>query len=781
MRPVLTQIRAAILRRKSQTATVLLVSLLATTVSTMALTLLVRSTQPFDDAFARLSGPHLVFHVDASRVSLTQLQATATLPGVTAAGPPHEIALVPLQRGTEKAVFDVVGRDTAGGAVDRIYLRDGRWPERPGEIAVSYRGDLPALNRVTVGTQLQAVTRNGLVPFKVVGSAADQFDGIYENNVSIGRAWVQPGQVASLVDGDQIRLGYEMAYRFQHAATAQELQADRQEIEAVLPVDSQLWKVTDWLSMRMGSVWFVTFMSSVIFAFSVFALAAVAVIVGSVVAGTVLSSYRDVGIMKALGFTPAEVVAIFIGQMVLTALAGAIIGIPAGALASRPLLTTAAAESGLPVQEFIDPLTDLAVLLGIVVLVVIAACIPAIRAARTDSVRAISLGLSPAGRRRSRLAGLLTRLGAPRPLSLGAGDAFARPARAILTVVALAIGIATLVFAVSFQKTIGDLASNRASYGYAQDVEVFRYPAFSDADLSKLLADQPETSTVVSTRFLHVAIPGSVDPAPLVGTRGDAPRLGYSTRTGRWFANPGEAVVGALTARDSQLRMGDQITVTLDGKPLTLQVVGIVDDFSLGGRGFRIGWDTLAAAQPDITPNDYLVKLRAGSDPKAFATRIGAGRLESLNVTATDQSQIDLYTNLIEAMIAGLTAVLVLVAAVGVFNATLLSTRERSHDIATLKAVGMTSGQIAVMVTGTALVLTVTAGVIGVPLGMWLTGAIFSAMFEVIGLVVDASGSFGPLTLLLVLAAAVAMSMGGAALPARWAAAAPVAEVLRSE
>jgi putative ABC transport system permease protein len=781
MRPVLTQIRAAMLRRKSQTATVLLVSLLATTVSTMALTLLVRSTQPFDDAFARLSGPHLVFHVDASRVSVAQLQTTSTLPGVTAAGPPHEIALVPLQRGSEKAVFNLVGRDRAGGEVDRISLRDGRWPERPGEIAVSYRGDLPALNRVPVGAQLQAVTRNGLVPFKVVGTVADQFDGIYENGVGIARAWVQPGQVASLADGDQIRLGYEMAYRFQHAATPQELLADRNEIEAALPASSQLWKVTDWLSMRMGSVWFVTFMSSVIFAFSLFALAAVAVIVGSVVAGTVLSSYRDVGIMKALGFTPVEVVAIFIGQMVLTALAGAIIGIPVGALASRPLLSTAAAESGLPLQDFVDPLTDMAVLLGIVVLVVIAALIPAVRAARTDSVRAISLGLSPAGRRRSRLAELLAGLGAPRPLSLGAGDAFARPARAILTVIALAIGIATLVFAVAFQKTIGDLASNRASYGYAQDVEVYRYPAFSDADLSKLLAEQPETNIVVATRFLHVAIPGAADPVPLVGTRGDAPSLGYATRTGRWFANPDEAVVGALTARDAHLRMGDRITVTLDGKPLTLQVVGVVDDFSLGGRGFRVGWDTLSAAQPDITPNDYLVKLRAGSDPKAFAKRIGAGRLESLNVTATDQSQIDLYTNLIEAMIAGLTTVLVLVAAVGVFNATLLSTRERSHDIATLKAVGMTSRQIAVMVTGTALVLTVTAGVIGVPLGIWLTGAIFSAMFEFLGLVLDASGSFGPLTLLLVFAAAVAVSMGGAALPARWAAVAPVAEVLRSE
>lgn len=781
MRPVLTQIRAAMLRRRTQTATIVLVSLLATTVSTMALTLLVRSTQPFDDAFARVSGPHLVFHLDAARVTPAQLQATSTLPGVTAAGPPHEIALVPLQRGSEKAVFDIVGRATPDGAVDRIALRDGRWTERPGEIVLSYRGDLPALNHITVGTQVQAVSRTGLIPFTVVGTASDVGDGLYENNVGVARAWVQPGQVAQLADGDQVRLGYEMAYRFQRAATADELVADRHVVEAALPPSSQLWRVTDWLSIRAGSVWLVTLLSSVIFAFSVFALAAVAVVVASVVAGAVLSSYREIGIIKALGFTPREVVGIFIGQMVLSALAGAIVGIPAGALASGPIINDVASETGLPRQDFIDPVADVAILLGTLVLVLIAALIPAIRAARTDSVRAISLGSAPAASRRSRLADVLSRLGAPRPLSLGAGDAFARPARAVLTLVALAIGIATLVFAFAFQKTIGDLAGNRATYGYSQDVEVYRYPAYTDADLSKLLAAQPETSTVVATRFLHVDVPGAADPEPLVGMRGNAPGLGYGARTGRWFAAPGEAVVGGLTARDAHLRLGDRITVMLEGKPLTLQVVGVFDDFSLNGRGFRVGWETLAAAQPDISPNDYLVKLRAGSDAKAFATRIAASRPDSLNATATDVSLIDTYTGLINGMIGVLTMVLVLVAAAGVFNATLLSTRERSHDIATLKAVGMTARQIAVMVSGTALVLAVVASVIGVPLGMLLTGAIFSAMFDFLGVIVDPSGGFGPVTLLLVFGAAVAVALAGSALPARWTATASVAEVLRSE
>jgi putative ABC transport system permease protein len=781
MRAILTQIRAAVLRRRAQTATVLLVSLMATTVSTMALTLLVRSTQPFDDAFASLSGPHLVFHLDATRVTPAQLQATRRLQGVTAAGPVHEIALVPLQRGQEKAVFELVGRDGPGGAVDRLSLREGRWPERPGEIAVSYRGDLPSLNRVPVGAQLHAVSRKGLIPLKVVGTVSDQFDGLYENGVATARAWVLPGQVAQLADSDQVRLGYEMAYRFQNAATADELLADRHRVEGALPAGSQLWPVTDWLTQRTGSVWFVTFLSGVIFAFSVFALAAVAVIVASVVAGAVLSSYRDVGIMKALGFTPLGVVAVFIGQMALPALAGAVVGIPLGALASRPILSDSAAQSGLPQPDFVDPVADLAILVGTMILVAMAALLPAIRAARTDSIRAISLGSSPAGSRRSRLARLLSRLGVPRPLSLGAGDAFARPARAILTVIALAIGIATIVFAVAFQKTVGDLAGNRASYGFAHEVEVYRYPAYGDADLTRLLAEQPETNLVVATRLLRVGVPGSADLQPLIGMRGNATSLGYSARSGRWFAAPGEAVVGALTARDAHVRLGDRITVTLEGKPLTLRVVGVVDDVSLNGRGLRVGWDTLTGTQPDLTPNDYLVKLRAGSDAKAFAKRIGASRPETLNVTVISLDQVTFYTTLMTGMIGGLTTVLVLVAAVGVFNATLLSTRERSHDIATLKALGMTAGQIAMLVTGTALVLAVTASVLGVPLGIWMTGVVFSATFEFIGLVIDPSGSFAPLTLLLVFGATLIVALGGAALPARWAASTPVAAVLRSE
>ncbi len=48
-------------------------------------------------------------------------------------------------------------------------------------------------------------------------------------------------------------------------------------------------------------------------AFSVFAIAATAMIVANVVTGVVISSYRDVGAMRSIGFTPRQVAVAAVG------------------------------------------------------------------------------------------------------------------------------------------------------------------------------------------------------------------------------------------------------------------------------------------------------------------------------------------------------------------------------------------------------------------------------------------------------------------------------------
>ena len=780
MNAVLSQVRSAVLRRRAQTVIVLIVSLLAAAVSTMALTLLVRSDQPWNDAYARLSGPDLVFDLDAARITPEQLVATRSLPGVRAAGPALELANVPFALGNQKGVIQVVGRDGPGGDRGRLAVSAGRWPQQPGEIAVVPPGNFGETIEPRLGDTLQAITAKRLVTFKVVGEVIDLTAlnalGAQE------RAWVLPAELEPLVDGDQVRPGYEMPYWFQRAATAADLAADRQLVEAALPAGSEIKPPVDRLSMRSGANWLVPAVSSVIFAFSVFALLGVAVIVGSVVAGTAISGFREIGIVKALGFTPAEVAMVIVGQIAVPAMLGGILGVPVGSLISRPFLNETSASLRLPAVSPVDPAVDLAVPAGLLLLTVLAALMPALRAARTNSVRAIQLGSAPRAARRSWLGAVLARFGVPRPLSLGVGDAFARPVRAVLTLAALGIGIATLTFAFTFGQAMQTFAADKASYNSAQDLIVDRYPGLDDAGATALIAAQPDTRTVIATRQFALTLSGHPGAEPLIGMRGDGPGFGYHAVIGRWFARPGEAVVASMTAHDAHLTVGDSVIATLEGQPLRLRIVGIDDDLGSDGRGFRVGWDTVAAALPQAAPDHYLVKLRSGADVAAVEKQILAGNPQGLSVTVQPWGLwATAYIAILDSLVGGLTLVLAIVAAAGVFNATLLSTRERVHDIAALKALGMTPAQIGVMAIAAALILALLAAAVGIPVGMWLLSVIVGAFETLYGFIVPTPFTPGVLPAVLIVTGAFLVAVAGAALPARWAAATPVAEVLRSE
>jgi putative ABC transport system permease protein len=166
--------------------------------ATVSLTLLVRSTAPFEDAFERVSGPHLIFHPDAARVSPEQLRAAASLPVVVAAGDPHPIALVPIEVGDRKTTVELVGRDDPGGRVDRLELVSGRWVRGPGEMVVT-RFEAPEEGelKIAVGQTVHVLSLADRPAFRVVGEVVDV--GEYSGETD-GRAWVRSDQVAGLTD-----------------------------------------------------------------------------------------------------------------------------------------------------------------------------------------------------------------------------------------------------------------------------------------------------------------------------------------------------------------------------------------------------------------------------------------------------------------------------------------------------------------------------------------------------------------------------------------------------
>jgi len=405
------------------------------------------------------------------------------------------------------------------------------------------------------------------------------------------RAWVLGSAIGPLTTKDSAFS--MMDYRFASDPTSAQLQADMDKLRASLPPGSVTLSAS-YLLIR--SVFNVPnqVLTGVLAAFSVLALAATAAIVANLVTGIVISSYREIGIMKAVGFTPQQVVGVFVLQILIPAAVACVIGIPAGTYLSQPLLANSSQALGLSYQPSYSPGLDLLALVGALLIVTVAALVPALRAGLLKPAIVIANAMAPRGQSGRWLRRLASRIGLPRPIVLGLGDAAARPLRSILTLVAIFVGVATVVVALGETRSFAALYNYEGHIGKVE-VTVTKSPALADADAMQLINSQPQTTRVVATATDNITVPGIADPVPTDIFRGDSSALGYQLTAGRWINGPGEVVAPRGLVDDAHLKIGDTFTGTFHGAALRLRIVGEVYDVVTGpgGHELMLDWSTI--------------------------------------------------------------------------------------------------------------------------------------------------------------------------------------------
>jgi putative ABC transport system permease protein len=778
MRAVLTKAWSEVRRRRVQSAVIVLMVTLASGTITLGLTLLQQAGSPYDRAFEAQEGAHLEVFYDAGKVAPDELASTpATLAASSSAGPWPDLYATLLHRESqERYQLDLVGRDGPQGAAEVLRMTSGRWVQAPGEVVVDHA--FAKQNAIRPGDHLVSLNTADKPVLTVVGVAVDVDRTSAGTTITTTqRAWVLPEQAAYLAGRNG--LGYEMAYRFPSAPSRTQLGADMGRLQDALPAGAVKGSL-NYLAMRDAYNVSNQFLLVLLIAFGVTALAASLATVVNLVLGTVLASFREIGIIKALGFTPSQVVATLVVGMAIPALAGCVIGIPAGTAVSIPLVDQAARGLDLPSPPAVSPLAGLLTLAGILVSVATAAALPALRAGRMSPVAAIAGGGAPRSPRAWRASRQLRRLRLPRPLSLGAGDAFARPLRAALTVLAVLVGVTTIVVAASMREAIPRSLSVTA--GLNGDVSVSRGDTVSDQRVVSILTRRPEAQQVVAVAQGAIAVPGLADPVDGLAFRDDPRGLGWSAALvrGRWLSDaPGEVLLTRRVLDQAHLDVGSTFDGVIAGHTLRLHVVGEVGTLSYRAL---LGWSTLTAATPDAQPDRYLVHLRPGSDANDFAATVRAQEPDFLTVSVSRVGP-DSDGDAINTVMSILSVVLGLIAAVGVFCTMLLHVRERSRHNAILKAVGMTPGQLLVMVMTSSLVLGVVGGLVGTPAGANAYRGLLIQLAHGIGISPPPFGLdvLGPMALYPLGLTGVAIALAGALLPARRAARIRAAEILRSE
>lgn len=784
MKAVVRAARGGLGGRRLQAVVISVVVLACTAASVLALGMLIDTRNPFDSGFAAQNGAHVTVTAAAGAAGTGPAQSRVA--GATAqAGPfpeDNSTARVAVSgvTGTAAVPVTVVGRASPGGPVDDLVLKQGRWPTAPDQMVWSEDGPLSEI--VKPGA---VVTLSGGQVFTVTGIANSVTD--------TAQAWVLPSALPRAGSA-------QLLYRFASAGSAAAIAADISAIRHALPPGA-VRDTASYLDVRLAdqdnnAVW-VPF----IVAFGVIALAMSVLIVINVVSGAVVAGTSRIGVLKSIGFTPAQVVWAYVLQVAVPALAGLVAGAICGNLLAVPLLSRNATVYH--VGSLALPLwVSVAVPLFVLCVTAAAALLPASRAGRMSAVQAIATGRAPRvlrGYRAHRVLGRLRFL--PRPATIGLAAPFARPARTLVTAAAVLFGVVAVTFGAGLSSSLVKVNADIRRADTAP-VQVEALPPDGGGPLkggkvvslkgsSAMTAaqrQQIESALRASPGTLHevaetdttvnaTGVPGQLQ---VTAFGGDATWMGYALISGRWFTSADEVVANTRFLRVTGASVGSSYLLAEGGHSVTVRIVGEVflpdsqPQMVMSSR-------TLSAIGPSADPDAYAVGVRPGVNPQSYANTLAAQLQGIAHADARSSYGSDFVA--VISLIALLTLLLIAVAGLGVLNTVVLQLRERVHDLGVFKSVGMTPRQTIAMVVCSVSVVGLLGGIIAVPSGVWLHHTVLPVMANAASSGIPPSViAVYPVWLLAVLAlGGLVIAVAGAVGPASWAARTRTAFALRAE
>jgi putative ABC transport system permease protein len=195
-------------------------------------------------------------------------------------------------------------------------------------------------------------------------------------------------------------------------------------------------------------------------------------------------------------------------------------------------------------------------------------------------------------------------------------------------------------------------------------------------------------------------------------------------------------------------------------------------------------WADLLVLDPSAAPDRWEIRPDDGVALRAFTTSLEQATNGALSTYTLEDTTADEEFLLFLSVVAFMGAVLVAISLGGVLNTVLLETRQRTRELALLKAVGLTPRQVVALVISTVAPLALLAGLVGVPLGLLSQRAVLGYMGQIAADTAIPEVSFDvfpPLLLVALACSGLAIAVAGAYVPAQRAARARIAPALQAE
>jgi putative ABC transport system permease protein len=640
------------------------------------------------------------------------VQSVRLLPGVRQAeARPTIRGRLRTAGGEWKPLTLFVVRDFDDLRIDTFRRDAGNWPPREDEVLLE-RSSLPVA-RVSIGERVTVKTSDGNERMlRVAGTV---------HAAGLAPGWMDH-DVSGFVSGRSIARGDRPAEVTRLMIVVAGDQLDESHIRTVTTsvkgaLEGAGHKVLGVDIPRPGRHPHADQMDTFLFllgAFGALTLALSAVLAANMIHSLLTEQVRQVGVMKAIGARAGQIAALYLGQVAMLAAMALCLGMPLGFAAGRGYAGFAASILNATIGSSAVPAWAIAAQIAVGLLVPLAVALgPVSRAAGISIPQAFSsdaAGKAFGLRRFDRWLASIRWL--PRPFMLSLRTLFHRRGRLLLSVGTLAAGgavfITTLNVAAAWSQAIDADARSRR---YDLDVRLTSlHPA---TRLSELLATVPEVARAECGPDGGAMLLGPVRRVPalrahvlddervqLIGWNTGSPLLAPQVLQGRWLAaGDRQAVVinQRLLARMPRLRMGEKLSLRVDGQKVSWPVVGVVKELLPTATAYAPA-QVVSGALHQLSGMSRSIRVVAkrrdaagvraasrGVERALLRAGIGVGNLQPLSEwrKALEDHLVIINTALMLA--AGL---VVLVGALGLISMMTMGVVERRRELGALAAIG---------------------------------------------------------------------------------------------
>jgi len=706
MRGTLRWARADLRARRGQALTTIGVVAGVVAALFLAIMLLQGAVNPWQQLSARTRGADaLIYFQDGTNTA--DLRHVA---GIQEMSKPYQAASATLEQGAVKSPVELRAMTPAPPTMSVPIIVDGSWLRSSAPDGAVLEASFAQAVHVGVGDRIQVDGIDGTTVAMTVIGIADTADQGFYPQWTPGLIWVQH-KLLTRVEPNPSETHIIVGLRLDDnsaIATGQVVQTIWNLYNGV-GENSAVERYSTWQQVKDSMASNDRLLGLLLALFGIIALVAAPCAIANVTAGRVLVQRQDIAMLKALGFTPGQVVRMLLAEQTLLGAAGAGLGLFAARIMTSPEFVRP--PDGTPVG--LAPLSGgwMALIgVGTVLTVAIATVIPAWWAGRVSPVAAVQP--SPLRGHLSLIArlGLLFHL--PAALVLGARDSLTRRLSAALTVFGVALPMAMITTTLTCWSTIGGFTHDPGKIGLASAVTVSQ----GGLDNKQMLA------LISHDRQVLASYPGAQFVTLLPGDNGTfiARAMGTSSRPypfqvvqGRMFHAANEAVAGQGFLDLMHIGVGAWFSQVIDGVPVILHIVGRTIEPDNNGDVLDFGLDALndaGSAPPQLT---YSLVLRPGVSAAAAAARLLGESHDQLDVQVVANPASGL--RVVQLVIAVSVVILAVIGLANLLTATVVGMRDHRHEVGVLAAMGLTPRQVMATLVVNTMILTalgVTSGIV---------------------------------------------------------------------